>query len=113
MPITVEDLGNGLARVTLTGRIDLAGAHDIDMPMNVAAGSKRGIVVDLSGVDFMASLGLRTLVMTAKTVGRRGGRVVLLNPRPEVEEVIRTTGVDEVIPIMTDAQEALAAIGAA
>ncbi len=99
MPIEVLELEGDLTKVVLSGRIDIAGAHAIDLPMSVVGGSRRAVIVDLSAVEFMASFGLRTLVLAAKAIARRQGRMVLLSPNPDVEEVIRVTGVDELIPI--------------
>jgi len=110
MPIAIEDLDGSITKVILSGRIDIAGAHAIDMPMSVIAGSRRSVVIDLSGVDFMASMGLRTLVVTAKSIISKKGRVVLLAPQPAVQEVIHTSGIDDLIPIHTDEVAAIAAV---
>ena len=110
MPIAIQDLENGVAKVVLTGRIDIAGAQEIDMPMSVVAGSRRAVVIDLSGVGFMASMGLRCLVMAAKAIQGKRGRVVLLSPQPLVQEVIQTSGIDELIPIHHDEAAAIAAV---
>jgi anti-anti-sigma factor len=64
----------------------------------------------MSAVTFIASIGIRTLVIGAKTVQRRGGRLLLLNPRPDVEQVLETIGVTDLLPIMRDEAEAMAAI---
>ena len=106
MPIAVHDLAGGVTRVALSGRIDIAGAQEIDMRMGIVAGSRRAVVIDLSDVSFIASMGLRCLVSAAKTVGSKQGRVVLLSPNANVETVIKTTGIDTVIPIFHDAEEA-------
>jgi stage II sporulation protein AA (anti-sigma F factor antagonist) len=110
MPIAVLELDGDLTKVVLSGRIDIAGAHEIDLPMSVVGGSRRAVIVDLAGVEFMASLGLRSLVLAAKAIARRQGRMVLLSPNPDVEEVIRTTGVDELIPIFHEEHLAVAAV---
>jgi len=110
MPIVIQDLENGVAKVVLTGRIDIAGAQEIDMPMSVVGGSRRAVVIDLSGVDFMASMGLRCLVLAAKSIQSKRGRVVLLSPQPLVQEVIQTSGIDELIPIHHDEAAAIAAV---
>ena len=106
MPIAVHDLEGGVTRVVLSGRIDIAGTQEIDMRMGIVAGSRRAVVIDLSGVSFIASMGLRCLVAAAKTVSSKQGRMVLLSPNANVETVIRTTGIDAVIPIFHDAEEA-------
>jgi anti-anti-sigma factor len=106
MPIAVHDLEGGITKVVLSGRIDIAGAQEIDMRMGIVAGSRRAVVIDLSGVSFIASMGLRCLVSAAKTVSSKQGRMVLLNPNANVETVIKTTGIDTMIPIFHDAAEA-------
>lgn len=113
MPIVIEDLADGVTKVVLSGRIDIAGASEIDMPMSVVGGSRRAVVVDLSGVEFMASLGLRSIVLSGKAIMSKGGKVVLLSPQRAVEEVITTSGIDELIPIYQDEVAAIAAVGSA
>ena len=113
MPIAIQDLDGGITKVVLSGRIDIAGAQAIDLPMSVVAGSRRAVVIDLSAVEFMASMGLRGLVVSAKSIVSKRGRVVLLAPRPEVEDVIRTSGIDELIAIHEDEASAIAAVAPA
>nr|WP_294524864.1 STAS domain-containing protein [uncultured Rhodopila sp.] len=99
------------ARVVLAGRLDTAGSAAIDLPFSAAAGSHRHILVDMSAVTFVASIGVRTLVLGAKTVQRRGGKLLLINPRPEVEQVLQTIGVADMLPIVHGEAEAIAALG--
>jgi anti-sigma B factor antagonist len=110
MPIAIEDLDGKVTKVVLSGRIDVAGANEIDMPMSVVAGSRRAVVIDLSAVEFMASMGLRSIVLTAKSITSKRGKVVLLSPQPAVEEVITVSGVDDLIPIYRDETAAVAAV---
>jgi anti-anti-sigma factor len=110
MPIFIEDLEGNVTKVVLSGRLDIAGAREIELPMAVVAGSRRAVVVDLSAVEFMASLGLRGIVISAKSIISKRGKIVLLMPRPAVEEVITTTGIDTLIPIYHDEAAAIAAV---
>jgi anti-anti-sigma factor len=112
MPIEIQDLEGNVTKVVISGRVDIAGAREIEMPMAVVAGSRRAVVIDLSAVEFMASLGLRGIVVSAKSIFSKRGKVVLLSPRPEVEEVIVTTGIDDLIPIFHDEGAAIAAVTA-
>jgi anti-sigma B factor antagonist len=113
MPIVIEELDGSVTKVVLSGRIDIAGAHEIDMPMNLVAGSRRAMVIDLSAVEFVASMGLRSIVVSAKSILSKRGKVVLLSPRPVVEEVIVVSGIDELIPIHRDEAAAIAAVSLA
>jgi anti-anti-sigma factor len=110
MPISILDLDGNVTKVVLAGRIDIAGAREIEMPMAVVAGSRRAVVVDLSAVEFMASLGLRGIVVSARSIISKRGKIVLLMPQPQVEEVITTAGIDQLIPIYHDESDAIAAI---
>jgi anti-sigma B factor antagonist len=110
MEMQVTPISATSAKVVLTGRLDLAGSAKIDLPFNATVGSNRNILVDMSGVTFVASIGIRTLVLGAKTVQRRGGRLLLISPQAEVEQVLDITGVLDLLPIARDEAEALAAI---
>jgi anti-sigma B factor antagonist len=72
------------------------------------AGSHKGVVVDLAGVTFLASIGIRTLLLGAKAVQRRGGCLILLNPVDEVQHVLEVMGMTDLMPIFRDSEAALA-----
>ena len=78
--------------------------------LHALAGSRRALVVDLSKVSFLASMGIRLLVIGAKTVASKGGKIVLLDPDPNIESVLTTAGIDSVIPIHHDRASAVAAV---
>lgn len=107
MELTTEQLPNGIDKIALTGRLDTAGAQEIDLPfMRLTATRPALVVVDLSRVSFLASMGIRTLLSSAKALGRRGGRMVLAGPQPLVAEVIRAMAIDELIPVYADVASA-------
>lgn len=112
MKMDVEQLSQGVVKVILEGRLDITGAGVIDLQFSAIAGSHRGVVVDMTNVSFLASIGIRTLLLGAKTVQRRGGTFVLLNPVDEVEKVLEVTGVTDLMPIFHDNDAALAAVAA-
>ena len=112
MNMVVESVAPGVVRIILDGRLDITGARVIDLQFNAIAGSHRGVVVDLAAVSFLASIGIRTLLLGAKTVQRRGGCFILLNPVDEVERVLQTMGMTDVMPIYRDVDAALAAASA-
>ena len=109
MDMAVEPLAPGVVKVALDGRLDIAGANAIDLQFNAIAGSHKSIVVDMAGVSFLASIGIRTLLLGAKAVQRRGGTLILLNPVAEVERVLDVMGVADLMPIHRDTEAAFAA----
>lgn len=98
MQIAINDDG-AAATVTMVGRLDISGAEVVALPLATLSGSKSALFVDMAGVTFVASIGLRHLVAAAKAMGRRGGRLVLLNPNTAVTEVITTSGLTGLLQI--------------
>ena len=86
----------------LQGRMDITGAMKIDVQFSAVAASNRAVVVDLAEVEFLASMGLRTLIMGAKAMHKKSGRMVLYRPIPMVEEVLVTSGTTTMIPLAQD-----------
>jgi anti-sigma B factor antagonist len=111
MKMQTDQIGGTVTKASLNGKLDIAGAHAIDLPFNVMVGSKRAIVVDLTDVTFIASMGLRTLIMGAKAVASKGGKMVLLSPTEDVAKVLEDSGTTTIIPIYNDLSEAVSAVG--
>jgi anti-anti-sigma factor len=110
MPISTEELEGGITKVILDGRLDIEGAAAIDLRMNVIAGTKKFVIVDMEKVSFLGSMGLRALVAPARAMKGRGGKMVIFGPNEAVEKVLKTSGVDTVIPIHHQLQNAIAAL---
>jgi anti-sigma B factor antagonist len=94
----------------LVGRLDIAGAGKIDAPLKEMADSGTNIVVDMSGVDFIASLGMRSLVFAAKTLQRNARTLILLNPTPPVADALTQAGLDHILPMVRSDEEARAVL---
>ena len=62
-------------------------------------GARPKIVIDLSGLAFVDSTGLGTLVDGHKRVRQAGGEMVLRSPTPSTRRVIEITGLGRVLPI--------------
>lgn len=98
MKVDVHDAGSA-ATMRLTGRLDVSGAEVVALPLATLSGSKHDLAVDMAGVTFIASMGLRYLVAASKAIRRRGGRFVLLNPVDAVAEVIEAAGLAGLLSI--------------
>ena len=107
MEMQYSELDNGISLIKLIGKLDIVGAGEIETKFTgYCAGENVRVVVDLSEVDFLASIGIRLLVLTAKSVATRGGKMVLLNPIPEVHSVLEITGIPAIIPIYSQLESA-------
>ena len=110
MGIQTEELAPGLNKVILDGSLDIAGAAAIDLRMNVIGGASKGLLVDLQKVTFIGSMGLRALVAPARAILGRKGKMVIFGPNELVEQVLKTSGIDTMIPVYHDYDAALAAL---
>jgi anti-anti-sigma factor len=110
MTFASEELDGGITKVTLNGRLDIEGAAAIDLRMNVTAGTAKKLLIDMREVSFLGSMGLRSLVLPAQAVKRRGGKVILFDPVKMVEDVLVASNMQAILPIHHDMAEALAAL---
>lgn len=110
MQISTHELDGGVTKVELDGRMDIAGASMVDLKMNLIAGNSKKLLIDLEKVSFLGSMGLRSIVIPARTVRSRGGKVVLLAPNEMVESVLKTSGIDALLPVYHDLATAIAAL---
>ena len=112
MEISSETLENGVVKVNLAGRMDIQGIQAIEMKFIALTTTKQAfVVVDMAEVGFLASLGMRVLISSAKAQSARGGRIVLYRPQPNVKHVLETAGVSSLINIYEDLEPALSALG--
>jgi anti-sigma B factor antagonist len=110
MEMDLEEAEGGVAFVIMRGRLDTVGASAIDLKFNAIAGARRAVVVDLSQVDFLASLGIRVLVLGARAVKNKGGKLVILSPNEGVRSVLSAACTESLIPIFPDRAAAVAAV---
>jgi len=107
MDLQTEDLPDGIKLVVLSGRMDIAGTQQIDLRFTaLTATSKALVAVDLAAVPFLASIGIRTLVSSARALANRGGHMALVNPQPLVRQTLIAAGIDSIIPIYPNIGEA-------
>jgi anti-anti-sigma factor len=106
MDMQVEEV-DGLTRVALVGKLDIKGAEEIDLRFTAIATSRPRVAIDLTGVDYMASMGIRMLVLCGKAAALRGNKLALVGACQPVGKVIVTSGLDQIIPLASDWQAAL------
>lgn len=111
MEMTILEETDRYIAVALAGRLDLQGVNDIEIPFKERAACAPGdLIVDLSRLDFLASLGMRVLITSAKRVQKNGGRLILVAPQEEVENALKMSGLDQVMPMVDSMEEARALV---
>jgi anti-anti-sigma regulatory factor len=72
MDMKVIQDGDEMSHVVLDGRFDIQGAQEVDSRFDDLAKSSKALVVDLGKVSFLASLGVRTLMLREDAYSPRG-----------------------------------------
>ncbi len=111
MKLQYNELDNGIRLIKLSGALDMNGTYSIEIEfVRQCAGENVRVIVDLSRVNYISSIGIPMLINTARSVSRQGGKMVLLNPQRNVSEVLEITGIPQIITICTDLESAISAI---
>ena len=104
---------DGLTKVTLLGRLDVAGVDEIAMRFtSLTAVERRKVIVDLAGVDFMVSTGIRLILQNARALKLRGGAMALVGAGDMVTQVLESAGVGNVVPLVRDLASARSSLSA-
>jgi anti-anti-sigma factor len=108
MSISYVDVGDQLRRIEITGRLDVEGTNSVASQLvELTQAPKKGVVVDLSSLKFLASIGIRALITAAKAVKERGGKMVLVvDDGSTVMMSIKATGIDKLVPVFDDSDDA-------
>ena len=83
--------------------LDVVGARKFESELLAATSDGDEFVVDLSGVRFVASSGLRVLLKSAQRLSKSGVTLVVSGASPEVSDVFRMSGFDSIMTIRNNA----------
>lgn len=114
LKIQAESRLPGAFHVALLGSLD---GHTFDqfrkaMTELVAAGARQ-FVLDLSKMDYIASVGLNFLVNLRVQQRKSGGEVILVGPQPHVLKIFKMLGLTEVLVLTQTPEEAWASLKSA
>ena len=68
---------------------------------------EKAIIMDLGGVDYISSAGLRTILILARKLNGSGGQIRFCGLRGMVQEVFSISGFNTLFPIFPSVTEAL------
>ena len=109
--LTTERSGQTLI-VSAKGRIDGANATEVQGVLSSAIepGVKL-MLLDLGGLTYISSAGLRVIMLTARTLDRSGAKFAVGSPAGPIREVFQISGFDQIIPIFDSKAEAIESLG--
>ena len=108
MELQYSELEDGIRLVQLNGTLDMNGTYAIEVEfVRHCLGENLRVLVDLSKVNYISSIGIPMLVNAAKLVTKHGGKLALLNPQKSVESILELAGITPIIPIYYELNAAI------
>ena len=115
LSITYKDFAD-CRLVQVTGRVDHSNATDFLETLGRHAeekGGTGGLVVDLGGLEFVTSAGLRALLMAHRTLSAAGSQMIVTGLKGVVKEVFRISKFDALLAVSDTVAEAVGRISPA
>jgi len=113
MPLSHRSFGNARV-VTPQGRLDHDNCESFqtDLAEHLQACSQQGaaLVLDLSGLEYVSSAGLRCLMMGARQATAQQNRIMVAAPQPVVAEILQISRFNLVLQVFGTTREALASV---
>jgi anti-anti-sigma factor len=111
--VSVVRADGELAVVELSGEVDMANVQSARRQLvNAVPEDSRGIVLDLSGLIYLDSAGVRMLFDVSEQLEERGARVAAsIPPDASVRKILAITRLDTLIPVRDSVHEAAEAAG--
>ena len=92
------------------GKLNAITSPEMDTHLaGLIEGGTRQIVIDLAGLDYVSSAGLRVFLSVAKSLQHVAGKLTLASPSPQVQQMLDIAGFGNVLSIYKTLNEAIAA----
>jgi anti-sigma B factor antagonist len=89
--------------ITLSGETDLVSLVQLSTLISgQLSGGTLELTIDASGLRFADTASIRTLILAARTLNERGGRLVLLHPQRAVARILAILGAADMFTIRGD-----------
>lgn len=111
MTLAIEKVGPALV-VSPQGQINSANAAAVEAALiqHIENGQNK-LVLDLAGLDYISSAGLRVMLLVAKRLKQQTGALALCNIQPHVREVFDISGFLAILTVVESRADALALMG--
>lgn len=109
-----KDLSDNVRYIALSGYMDMKGTEAVEKSVtDLIAGNNRKVIIDLSDVTFLASVGIRLLIASGKQLKKNGGSIAMVvGQNAAVIKTVKATCGDAVFPLCETQDKALAALNA-
>ncbi len=83
---------DGVAEAILRGDVDGKSAPEVQAKLLPLLEGNRRLLIDMSGVGFLSSAGLRMLLLLYRHFASRSGTIVLVGVSDEIQDTMSMTG---------------------
>ena len=98
-----SEVNDGDGRLTLSGELDIATAPQVEeAALALLEQRVRTLVIDLSGLTFIDSSGLRTLIILNDRAAEEDWTLALIRPDEPSLSVLQITGAEENLPFIKE-----------
>lgn len=110
MAVEIKTLDKGVTQLVLRGAIGVSAATEIEPKVRSVVSKGSPLIIDMAGVSFVSSQGIRVIVAAAKDLSAKGYRTVIVRPKPEIRKVFRIMNIELIIPVLEDGDDGVAAV---
>ena len=111
MTLRVEDFNAPILILRAEGRINALRADNFYLQALLAIeNSRQDVIMDSSGISYISSAGLRTVLQISRTLEAEHRRFHICCLRLHIEETFNIIGFHKVIPLHRDIESAMAAV---
>jgi anti-sigma B factor antagonist len=103
---------NNITTISVKGSVDALTAAELTDLMNTQVeDGHANLVIDLTGLAFMSSAGLRSLLGAVKETRSHGGDLRIVSTNPGIDKVLKMSGFHNIAKVFTTQADAAASFG--
>jgi anti-sigma B factor antagonist len=113
LSVQIEPVGTSASVISLRGELDLSTIPRVEKQLLEQLRAKAGVIVDLTGVSFIDSSGIRLLIRAFRSTDDAGTLHTVIAEGSQVERVFRLAGIDRALRLFMERAPALEALNGA
>lgn len=109
--VSSKSHGSIVVATVTTATVDIRNAKQFQKDFFEQVGESKQVVLDMSGIEFIDSAGLGSLISSLRQILAKSGDLKLASPTTRVQVLLEVTRLDRVFQIFQNLEEAVAAFG--
>lgn len=107
MKITEKKI-NEINILAISGKLDTNTWTQLDEKISpMIDGGEIKFIIDFSQLDYISSAGLRVLLMAAKKIKNKNGKIIMTALKDQIKEVFEISGFSTIFPVASSVEEGI------